>query len=129
MQTLTHFTVSMGRWSSKIRWSICKSPSLNTDAPVCRVSGSTSEGRKEVARGAQGSADKAPQRDLWAPCFSVLFLLRDSICLPPDEFLGFHQSVLHWSHPLEILGRQVFFCLSIPIVVLKMLKMPIAAIS
>lgn len=69
------FTFSMGRWSSKIRQSICKSASLNTDAPVCRVSGNTSEGRKskEVHRAAQIPRTSAGPL---SPLFTFLFLPR-----------------------------------------------------
>lgn len=85
------FTFSMGRWSSKIRQSICKSASLNTGTPVCRVSGSTSEGRKsqEVHRAVQIPRTSAGPLSPHASRFSSY---QDSICFLPDEFLGFLQS-------------------------------------
>lgn len=36
----------MGRWSSKIQWTICKSAFLNTDTPIWTLLRCTSEGRK-----------------------------------------------------------------------------------
>lgn len=71
------FTLSMGRWSSKIRSSVRKSASLNTDAPVWfaeSLEAQVEEGSRRRCTGQRGYL--APQRDLSNPRFAFLFLPR-----------------------------------------------------
>lgn len=71
------FTLSMGRWSSKIRLSVHKSASLNTDAPVWFAE--SLEAQVEEGSRRRGTGQRrylAPQRDLSNPRFAFLFLPR-----------------------------------------------------
>jgi hypothetical protein len=97
---------SVGRWSSEIRWSICKSASPSTDAPVCWLSTSASEGGsirnyKQQGRYSATSANLS----FHVLCFSLSHL--------PDEVYAFTRGQAKMSSALQIQRGKFFLPLSI----------------
>lgn len=105
------FTFSVGRWSSKIQWSICKSAFLNTDTPVRTLPRCASKGRRvrELIRVMQ----------IWCIRQGLQFMIHVSLSattLSTSDLMNSYASSraqAQVSPPLKIRGTKLFPSLSI----------------